>query len=166
MKAGDKSASKDENADNKPPLPRERVGVRGKPRSTRTSHRTRTPRIPVVPVPSFPCPSRESGNPERLADDNAKTAASPTGSNIPPDVAEMTRELHDAISRDDPEAVIRADAKLRARGFAPEWKLRLPTKRIGYSDPYEQIAIAAANGMSVICAPPADKLQKVKNRSP
>ena len=78
----------------------------------------------------------------------------------------MTRELHDAISRDDPEAVIRADAKLRARGFAPEWKLRLPTKRIGYSDPYEQIAIAAANGMSVICAPPADKLQKVKNRSP
>ena len=110
--------------------------------------------------------SHESGNPERLADDNAKTAASPTGSNIPPDVAEMTRELHDAISRDDPEAVIRADAKLRARGFAPEWKLRLPTKRIGYSDPYEQIAIAAANGMSVICAPPADKLQKVKNRSP
>ena len=110
--------------------------------------------------------SRESGNPERLAEDNAKTAASPTGSNIPPDVAEMTRELHDAISRDDPEAVIRADAKLRARGFAPEWKLRLPTKRIGYSDPYEQIAIAAANGMSVICAPPADKLQKVKNRSP
>ena len=110
--------------------------------------------------------SRESGNPERLADDNAKTAASPTGSNIPPDVAEMTRELHDAISRDDPEAVIRADAKLRARGFAPEWKLRLPTKRIGYSDPYEQIAVAAANGMSVICAPPADKLQKVMNRSP
>ena len=110
--------------------------------------------------------SRESGNPERLAEDNAKTAASPTGSNIPPDVAEMTRELHDAISRDDPEAVIRADAKLRARGFAPEWKLRLPTKRIGYSDPYEQIAIAAANGMSVICAPPADKLHKVKNRSP
>ena len=110
--------------------------------------------------------SREIGNPERLADDNAKTAASPTGSNIPPDVAEMTRELHDAISRDDPEAVIRADAKLRARGFAPEWKLRLPTKRIGYSDPYEQIAIAAANGMSVICAPPADKLQKVMNRSP
>ena len=110
--------------------------------------------------------SRENGNPERLAEDNAKTAASPTGSNIPPDVAEMTRELHDAISRDDPEAVIRADAKLRARGFAPEWKLRLPTKRIGYSDPYEQIAIAAANGMSVICAPPADKLHKVKNRSP
>ena len=110
--------------------------------------------------------SREIGNPERLAEDNAKTAASPTGSNIPPDVAEMTRELHDAISRDDPEAVIRADAKLRARGFAPEWKLRLPTKRIGYSDPYEQIAIAAANGMSVICAPPADKLQKVMNRSP
>ena len=110
--------------------------------------------------------SREIGNPERLAEDNAKTAASPTGSNIPPDVAEMTRELHDAISRDDPEAVIRADAKLRARGFAPEWKLRLPTKRIGYSDPYEQIAIAAANGMSVICAPPADKLHKVKNRSP
>ena len=110
--------------------------------------------------------SRESRNPERLAEDNAKTAASPTGSNIPPDVAEMTRELHDAISRDDPEAVIRADAKLRARGFAPEWKLRLPTKRIGYSDPYEQIAIAAANGMSVICAPPADKLQKVMNRSP
>ena len=110
--------------------------------------------------------SRESGNPERLAEDNAKTAASPTGSNIPPDVAEMTRELHDAISRDDPEAVIRADAKLRARGFAPEWKLRLPTKRIGYSDPYEQIAIAAANGMSVICAPPADKLHKVMNRSP
>ena len=110
--------------------------------------------------------SGESGNPERLAEDNAKTAASPTGSNIPPDVAEMTRELHDAISRDDPEAVIRADAKLRARGFAPEWKLRLPTKRIGYSDPYEQIAIAAANGMSVICAPPANKLNKVKNRSP
>ena len=110
--------------------------------------------------------SREIGNPERLAEDNAKTAASPTGSNIPPDVAEMTRELHDAISRDDPEAVIRADAKLRARGFAPEWKLRLPTKRIGYSDPYEQIAIAAANGMSVICAPPANKLNKVKNRSP
>ena len=110
--------------------------------------------------------SSEIGNPERLAEDNAKTAASPTGSNIPPDVAEMTRELHDAISRDDPEAVIRADAKLRARGFAPEWKLRLPTKRIGYSDPYEQIAIAAANGMSVICAPPTDKLQKVKNRSP
>ena len=110
--------------------------------------------------------SREIGNPERLAEDNAKTAASPTGSNIPPDVAEMTRELHDAISREDPEAVIRADAKLRARGFAPEWKLRLPTKRIGYSDPYEQIAIAAANGMSVICAPPADKLNKVKNRSP
>ena len=110
--------------------------------------------------------SRESGNPERLAEDNAKTAAFPTGSNIPPDVAEMTRELHDAISRDDPEAVIRADAKLRARGFAPEWKLRLPTKRIGYSDPYEQIAIAAANGMSVICAPPANKLHKVMNRSP
>ena len=110
--------------------------------------------------------SREIGNPERLAEDNAKTAASPTGSNIPPDVAEMTRELHDAISRDDPEAVIRADANLRARGFAPEWKLRLPTKRIGYSDPYEQIAIAAANGMSVICAPPANKLNKVKNRSP
>ena len=110
--------------------------------------------------------SRENGNPERLAEDNAKTAASPTGSNIPPDVAEMTRELHDAISRDDPEAVIRADANLRARGFAPEWKLRLPTKRIGYSDPYEQIAIAAANGMSVICAPPANKLHKVKNRSP
>ena len=110
--------------------------------------------------------SSESRNPERQAEDNAKTAASPTGSNIPPDVAEMTRELHDAISRDDPEAVIRADAKLRARGFAPEWKLRLPTKRIGYSDPYEQIAIAAANGMSVICAPPSDKLQKVKNRSP
>ena len=139
---------------NKPPLPEGELASRGSPAPPR---RTRTPRARR---------SRESGNPERLAEDNAKTAASPTGSNIPPDVAEMTRELHDAISRDDPEAVIRADAKLRARGFAPEWKLRLPTKRIGYSDPYEQIAIAAANGMSVICAPPADKLQKVKNRSP
>ena len=168
MKADDKSASKDENADIKPPLPEGEGWGEGEaplhpnisqnknaPNSRRSgAHRSRARR------------SRESGNPERLADDNAKTAASPTGSNIPPDVAEMTRELHDAISRDDPEAVIRADAKLRARGFAPEWKLRLPTKRIGYSDPYEQIAIAAANGMSVICAPPADKLQKVKNRSP
>ena len=36
--------------------------------------------------------SSESRNPERLAEDNAKTAASPTGSNIPPDVAEMTYE--------------------------------------------------------------------------
>ena len=163
MKAGDKSASKDENADNKPPLPEGEGWGEGEAplhpkisqnKSTPNSRRSRARR------------TSESRNPERQAEDNAKTAASPTGSNIPPDVAEMTRELHDAISRDDPEAVIRADAKLRARGFAPEWKLRLPTKRIGYSDPYEQIAIAAANGMSVICAPPADKLQKVKNRSP
>ena len=168
LKAGDKSASKDENADNKPPLPEGEGWGEGEAplhpnisqnKNAPNSRRSRAHR-------SSARRSSESGNPERLADDNAKTAASPTGSNIPPDVAEMTRELHDAISRDDPEAVIRADAKLRARGFAPEWKLRLPTKRIGYSDPYEQIAIAAANGMSVICAPPADKLQKVKNRSP
>ena len=167
-KAGDKSASKDENADIKPPLPEGEGWGEGEAplhpnisqnKNAPNSRRSRAHR-------SSARRSSESRNPERLAEDNAKTAASPTGSNIPPDVAEMTRELHDAISRDDPEAVIRADAKLRARGFAPEWKLRLPTKRIGYSDPYEQIAIAAANGMSVICAPPADKLQKVMNRSP
>ena len=167
-KADDKSASKDENADIKPPLPEgEGWGEGEAPLHTNISQNKSTPNSRRSGAHrSRARRSHESGNPERLADDNAKTAASPTGSNIPPDVAEMTRELHDAISRDDPEAVIRADAKLRARGFAPEWKLRLPTKRIGYSDPYEQIAIAAANGMSVICAPPADKLQKVKNRSP
>ena len=110
--------------------------------------------------------SRESGNPERLAEDNAKTAASATGSNIPPEVLAIIWELRDAVLRDDHEAAARANAKLHARGIGVKKTLPTPTKRIGYSDPREQIAIAAANGMSVICAPPADKLQKVMNRSP
>ena len=110
--------------------------------------------------------SRESGNPERLAEDNAKTAASATGSNIPPEVLAIIWELRDAVLRDDHEAAARANAKLHAKGIGPKKTLPTPTKRIGYSDPREQIAIAAANGMSVICAPPADKLQKVMNRSP
>ena len=110
--------------------------------------------------------SREIGNPERLAEDNAKTAASATGGNIPPDILAIIWELRDAVLRDDHEAAARANAKLHARGIGPKKTLPTPTKRIGYSDPREQIAIAAANGMSVICAPPADKLQKVMNRSP
>ena len=110
--------------------------------------------------------SREIGNPERLAEDNAKTAASPTGSNIPPEILAIIWELRDAVLRDDHEAAARANAKLHAKGIGPKKTLPAPTKRIGYSDPREQIAIAAANGMSVICAPPADKLQKVMNRSP
>ena len=109
---------------------------------------------------------REIGNPERLAEDNAKTAASPTGSNIPPEILAIIWELRDAVLRDDHEAAARANAKLHAKGIGPKKTLPTPTKRIGYSDPREQIAIAAANGMSVICAPPADKLQKVMNRSP
>ena len=110
--------------------------------------------------------SRESGNPERLAEDNAKTAASATGGNIPPDILAIIWELRDAVLSDDHEGAARANAKLHARGIGPKKTLPTPTKRIGYSDPREQIAIAAANGMSVICAPPADKLQKVMNRSP
>ena len=110
--------------------------------------------------------SREIGNPERLAEDNAKTAASATGGNIPPDILAIIWELRDAVLRDDHEAAARANAKLHAKGIGPKKTLPTPTKRIGYSDPREQIAIAAANGMSVICAPPADKLQKVMNRSP
>ena len=110
--------------------------------------------------------SRESGNPERLAEDNAKTAASATGGNIPPDILAIIWELRDAVLSDDHEAAARANAKLHAKGIGPKKTLPTPTKRIGYSDPREQIAIAAANGMSVICAPPADKLQKVMNRSP
>ena len=110
--------------------------------------------------------SRESGNPERLAEDNAKTAASATGSNIPPEVLAIIWELRDAVLSDDHEGAARANAKLHAKGIGPKKTLPTPTKRIGYSDPREQIAIAAANGMSVICAPPADKLQKVMNRSP
>ena len=110
--------------------------------------------------------SRESGNPERLAEDNAKTAASATGSNIPPEVLAIIWELRDAVLSDDHEGAARANAKLHARGIGVKKTLPTPTKRIGYSDPREQIAIAAANGMSVICAPPADKLQKVMNRSP
>ena len=164
MKAGDKSASKDENIDNKPPLSEgEGWGEGEAPLDQNISQNKNAPNSRR----SRARRSRESGNPERLADDNAKTAASPTGSNIPPDILAIIWELRDAISRDDHEAAARANAKLHAKGFAPEWKtLPTPTKRIGYSDPYEQIAIAAANGMSVICAPPADKLQKVKNRSP
>ena len=110
--------------------------------------------------------SREIGNPERLAEDNAKTAASSTGGNIPPDILAIIWELRDAVLSDDHEGAARANAKLHARGIGPKKTLPTPTKRIGYSDPREQIAIAAANGMSVICAPPADKLQKVMNRSP
>ena len=110
--------------------------------------------------------TRESGNPERLAEDNAKTAASATGGNIPPDILAIIWELRDAVSRDDHEGAARAKAKLHAKGIRVKKTSPPPTKRIGYSDPREQIAIAAANGMSVICAPPADKLQKVKNRSP
>ena len=110
--------------------------------------------------------SREIGNPERPGEDNAKTAASSTGSNIPPEILAIIWELRDAVLRDDHEAAARANAKLHAKGIGPKKTLPTPTKRIGYSDPREQIAIAAANGMSVICAPPADKLQKVMNRSP
>ena len=110
--------------------------------------------------------SRESGNPERLAEDNAKTAASATGGNIPPDILAIIWELRDAVLSDDHEGAARANAKLHARGIGVKKTSPPPTKRIGYSDPREQIAIAAANGMSVICAPPADKLQKVMNRSP
>ena len=110
--------------------------------------------------------SREIGNPERLAEDNAKTAASATGGNIPPDILAIIWELRDAVLSDDHEGAARANAKLHARGIGVKKTLPTPTKRIGYSDPREQIAIAAANGMSVICAPPADKLQKVMNRSP
>ena len=110
--------------------------------------------------------SRESGNPEGLAEDNAKTAASATGGNIPPEILAIIWELRDAVLSDDHEGAARANAKLHAKGIGPKKTLPTPTKRIGYSDPREQIAIAAANGMSVICAPPADKLQKVMNRSP
>ena len=110
--------------------------------------------------------SSESRNPERLAEDNAKAAASATGGNIPPDILAIIWELRDAVSRDDHEGAARAKAKLHAKGIRVKKTSPPPTKRIGYSDPREQIAIAAANGMSVICAPPSDKLQKVKNRSP
>ena len=163
LKAGDKSASKDENADNKPPLPEGEGWGEGEAplhpnisqnKNAPNSRRSRARR------------SRESGNPERLADDNAKTAASATGSNIPPDILAIIWELRDAVLSDDHEGAARANAKLHAKGIGPKKTLPTPTKRIGYSDPYEQIAIAAANGMSVICAPPADKLQKVMNRSP
>ena len=168
LKAKDKSASKDENADNKPPLPEGEGWGEGEapldqnisqnknaPNSRRSgAHRSRAHR------------TRESGNPERLAEDNAKTAASATGGNIPPDILAIIWELRDAVLRDDHEAAARANAKLHARGIGPKKTLPTPAKRIGYSDPREQIAIAAANGMSVICAPPADKLQKVMNRSP
>ena len=158
LKAGDKSASKDENAGNKPPLPEgEGWGEGEAPLHPNISQNKNAPNSRR---------SRESGNPERLAEDNAKTAASATGSNIPPDILAIIWELRDAVLSDDHEGAARANAKLHAKGIGPKKTLPTPTKRIGYSDPREQIAIAAANGMSVICAPPVDKLQKVMNRSP
>ena len=158
LKAGDKSASKNENADNKPPLPEgEGWGEGEAPLHPNISQNKNAPNSRR---------SRESGNPERLAEDNAKTAASATGSNIPPDILAIIWELRDAVLSDDHEGAARANAKLHARGIGVKKTSPPPTKRIGYSDPREQIAIAAANGMSVICAPPADKLQKVMNRSP
>ena len=163
LKAGDKSASKDENADNKPPLPEGEGWGEGEAplhpnisqnKNAPNSRRSRARR------------SSESRNPERPGEDNAKTAASATGGNIPPDILAIIWELRDAVLSDDHEGAARANAKLHARGIGVKKTSPPPTKRIGYSDPREQIAIAAANGMSVICAPPADKLQKVMNRSP
>ena len=82
--------------------------------------------------------SSESRNPERLAEDNAKTAASATGGNIPPDIAgNDIWELRDAVLSDDHEGAARANAKLtRQRHWHPNGRLLpTPTKRIGYSDP-------------------------------
>ena len=85
LKAGDKSASKDENADNKPPLPEgEGWGEGEAPLHPNISQNKNAPNSRR---------SRESGNPERLAEDNAKTAASATGSNIPPDRGNTARHI-------------------------------------------------------------------------
>ena len=112
MKAGDKSASKDENADNKPPLPEgEGWGEGEAPLHQNISQNKNAPNSRR---------SRESGNPERLAEDNAKTAASATGSNIPPDILAIIWELRDAVLSDDHEGAARANAKLHAKGIGPK----------------------------------------------
>ena len=124
-----------------------------------------------------------SGNPERRGD----------GATVNEQDKAIIKEFQEAMASGDHRAALRAKAKFIGRKVAgdlqpyvaPDPNLQPnnrpfdkeeharfheepppPTAPTGYPDPEMQIAEAAPNGTSVICAPPAEKLRAPAIRSP